>query len=175
MTALEIVLIIFLFASIIYNIISFRQNSVFKEIFIKQDKVLLEMNNLSELLSSSTSNINSLISENSSLKNKIKVLNESKQNLLDVSKGDKVICKQSLSKKSDKHTFSVFYECNVIEASESRLKITAFDFKSDDDWANSNKKDVINYLKDKWVSRTECEIIIDQQHQRDSKIDDILN
>lgn len=175
MTPLELILITALIASLIFNIISGRQNSKLKGIFLKQDNVLCEMENLSKLLSSSTSNINNLISENIMLKNKIKSLNESKQNLLDVNKGDKVICKQSLVRKTNSHSFSVFYECDVVEATESRLKINAFDFKSDDDWANNNKKAVIDYLQDKWVSRSECEVIIDQQHQRDAKIDDLLN
>lgn len=151
------------------------KNSTFRRIFLNQDKVISEMERLNKLLSSSTSNINNLISENLSLKNKIKVLNESKQNLLDINKGDKVICSQELCVKSDNHSFSVFYECNVIEATEKKLKISAFDFKSDDDWANKNKKQVIDFFKDKWMSRSECELVIDQQHQRDSKINDLLS
>jgi hypothetical protein len=86
-----------------------------------------------------------------------------------------VVCKQSLTAKKSNHSFEVLYECNVIEATEKRLKLNAFDFASSDDWANKNKQSVIDYFQEYWVERSECDIVMDQQHIRDTKLNDLLN
>lgn len=183
MTPLEIILATLLLASIIVNIINVKQNSTFRGIFLNQDKVLSEMANLSKLLSSSTSNINNLISENSALKNKIKLLNESKQNLLDVNKGDRVICKQELSVKKNNHSFIVFYECNVKFYADDIISVTQ-------NW-ESNTSNGRMYTKWKYNKKNNAlDIIINtnllddssyleiiyfnQQLMRDRKIEEIL-
>ena len=62
-----------------------------------------------------------------------------------------------------------------METTEQKLKLNAFDFKSNDDWANKNRQAVIIFYQDKWTNRDKCEIIIDKQHIKDSKLDDLLN
>jgi hypothetical protein len=144
----------------------------FKKIF---NSLFTEIDKLQKLLSSSTSNLDTLLKENKNLWNQLESLKKTKINLLTVNQGDKVICKQSLSRKKVNHSFEVLFECNVIEATEKKLKLNAFDFKSDDDWANKNKQSVINYFQENWIERSECDIIMNQQHIRDTKLNDLLN
>jgi len=172
MNKIEIILLSLLITSVFMNVILFIHTNRFKKIF---GKLFIEIDKLQKLLSSSTSNLDSLLKENKNLWNQLESLKKTKTNLLTVNQGDKVICKQSLSKKKDNHTFEVLFECNVIEATEKKLKINAFDFTSSDDWANKEKQSVINYFQDKWVDRSECDIIMDQQHIRDTKLNDLLN
>ena len=179
MNKTEIVILSLLIASASMNLIFVVKifvldvnNRSFKKVF---DKLFVEIDKLQKLLSSSTSNLDALLKENKNLWNQVETLKKSKNKLLTVNKGDKVICKQSLSRKANNHTFEVLFECNVLESTEKKLKLSAFDFKSDDDWANKEKKSVISYLQDKWVERSECDIVMDQQHLRDSKLNDLLN
>ena len=172
MNKTEIILLSLLIASVFMNVILFIHTNRFKKIF---GELFIEIDKLQKLLSSSTSNLDSLLKENKNLWNQLESLKKTKTNLLTVNQGDKVICKQSLSKKKDNHTFEVLFECNVIEVTEKKLKINAFDFTSSDDWANKEKQSVINYFQDKWVDRSECDIIMDQQHIRDTKLNDLLN
>ena len=79
----------------------------------------------------------SLIPEISSLKS---LLSNSTTNL-------DIIFREDLTNKTQSHSFSVLYECNVVETTEKKLKLNAFDFKSNDDWANNNKQSVIAYLQ----------------------------
>ena len=172
MNATEIILLALLLSSILINIFLFIHQKRFKSIF---NKVLDEMQQLQKLLSGSTTNLDKLLQENKSLWNQVQTLKKNKENLLTVNQGDKVVIKQSLTDKKSSHTFEVLYECNVLEATESKLKLSAYDFKSEDDWANKNKKSVIDFFQDRWENRNECEMIMDQQHLRDSKLNDLLN
>jgi hypothetical protein len=172
MTTFEITLLSLLISSVILNVVLFLHSNRFKKIF---NSLFTEIDKLQKLLSSSTSNLDSLLKENKNLWNQVESLKKTKTNLLTVNQGDKVVCKQSLTAKKSNHSFEVLYECNVVEATEKRLKLSAFDFKSDDDWANKNKQSVINYFQDYWVERSECDIIMDQQHIRDTKLNDLLN
>ena len=172
MNTTEIILLALLLSSILINIVLFIHQKRFRSIF---DKVFVEIKQLQNLLNSSTTNLDKLLQENKSLWNQVESLKKSKTTLLTVNQGDKVICKQSLTAKKSNHTFEVLYECNVIEATEKRLKLNAYDFKSDDNWANKEKQSVIDYFQERWVNRSECEMIMDQQHLRDSKLNDLLN
>ena len=172
MTKTEIILLSILIASVFMNAILFIHTNRFKKIF---GKLFTEIEKLQKLLSSSTSNLDSLLKENKNLWNQVESLKKTKTSLLTVNQGDKVVCKQSLTAKKNNHSFEVLYECNVIEATEKRLKLNAFDFASSDDWANKNKQSVIDYFQEYWVERSECDIVMDQQHIRDTKLNDLLS
>lgn len=172
MNKTEIILLSLLIASAFMNLIFVVHNKRFKKIF---DKLFVEIDKLQNLLSNSTSNLDALLKENKNLWNQVQTLKKNKENLLTVNQGDKVVIKQSLANKKSNHTFEVLYECNVLESTESKLKLSAYDFKSEDDWANKNKKNVIDFFQDRWESRSQCEMIMDQQHLRDTKLNDLLN
>ena len=172
MNKTEIILLALLIASAFMNLIFVVNNKRFKKIF---DKLFVEIDKLQNLLSNSTSNLDALLKENKNLWNQVETLKKNKENLLTVNQGDKVVIKQSLANKKSNHTFEVLYECNVLESTESKLKLSAYDFKSEDDWANKNKKNVIDFFQDRWESRSQCEMIMDQQHLRDTKLNDLLN
>ena len=78
-------------------------------------------------------------------------------------------------KPTDTH-FEVLYEASVLDMSTNQLKINAISFQSTHEWTNQakNKQSVISYLQGKWVERNECEIILETQHIRDVKLDDLL-
>jgi hypothetical protein len=157
-------------ASIFINIFLFASQKKFQNIF---KSLLSEIKGLQNLLSNSTGNIDKIIQENKNLLNQVESLKKNKEKLLTIKTGDKVICGESLTGGSN--DFEVLYECHVMEATEQKLKLNAFDFKSNDDWANKNRQSVISFYQDKWTNRDKCEIIIDKQHIRDSKLDDLIN
>ena len=162
-------LIVCLIISLAFNLILILQRP-------NQKKLSKNIDTLNQLLSSSTSNIDKLISENVGLKQTNEQLKKSKSSLLMINKGDRVLCKQSMVHKPTDTHFEVLYEASVLDMSTNQLKINAISFQSTHEWTNQakNKQSVISYLQGKWVERNECEIILETQHIRDVKLDDLL-
>jgi hypothetical protein len=157
-----------LISSLILILVLIYQLVIFKKLLSKTDS-------LSKLLSGSLTNLNNLISENISLRNQIEQLKKSKQSLFAVNVGDKVIINKDLHNKTASVDFEVIFECNVIEVTRNKLKLNAYDLKSNHDWPNNNRQSVIDYFQNKWENRSECDIIMEEYHIRDNKLNDLLN
>lgn len=73
--------------------------------------------------------------------------------------------------------FSVNYEVDVIEVSDKQIKVTAYNFTSDDAKGKdpSMKGAIIGFMKDTWVPKNKAELIMDQSQVRDNKINKILS
>jgi len=84
---------------------------------------------------------------------------------------------QSATKTSSKTSFKVTYEVEIIEVSENKVKVSAYDFTSTDSFARDpkNKSNIIGFYQNQWVSKEVVELFIDKSDIRDSKIEQILS
>ena len=78
---------------------------------------------------------------------------------------------------STQASFKVNYEVEILEVSESKVKVSAYDFTSTDSFARdpSNKKAIIGFFQNQWVTKKEIELLVDKTDIRDSKIEQILS
>ena len=58
-----------------------------------------------------------------------------------------------------------------------KVKVNAVDYTSNDKFAKdpNNRSSIINFLQNKWISKKEIELIVDDQMRRDRKLQQILN
>jgi hypothetical protein len=71
----------------------------------------------------------------------------------------------------------VTYEVEIIEVSENKIKVSAYDFTSTDSFARdpTNKQNIIGFFQNQWVPKKDVELLIDKTDIRDSKIEQILS
>ena len=83
----------------------------------------------------------------------------------------------SLQQTSTKTDFKVTYEVEIIEVSENKIKVSAYDFTSTDSFARdpTNKQNIIGFFQNQWVPKKDVELLIDKTDIRDSKIEQILS
>jgi len=76
-----------------------------------------------------------------------------------------------------KTSFKVTYEVEIIEVSENKVKVSAYDFTSTDSFARDpkNKSNIIGFYQNQWVQKEVVELFIDKSDIRDSKIEQILS
>lgn len=124
---------------------------------------------LNQTLTESIKNLDKILWENNKLRKQV-------TELTDVIPGDRVVVTQNLTHTRDnkKHNFSVDYECEVIETTPNKFKVKAIDFTSDDSYTQPLHKSIIDYFQNKWILRSEAEVIIDSRQRRDSRLEDIL-
>lgn len=103
--------------------------------------------------------------------------NQIKESLQSIEPGDRgVIFNYGL--KSDKISFEVNYEVEIIEITENNnVKVKALDYTSGDKYANdpTNRQSIIDFMQNRWVSKSRIDLIIDESDRRNSKIDQILS
>ena len=112
----------------------------------------------------------SLIEKNSNLQTKIIGF----QNYIPGRKG--ILHNFGLTQSSTKTDFKVTYEVEILEVSENKVKVSAYDFTSTDSFAldPSNHSMIVGFFKNQWVSKDEVELLVDKSDMRDSKIEQIL-
>lgn len=68
--------------------------------------------------------------------------------------------------------FKVTYELEVLEVTETRIKVKAVDFTSMDPIGRdaSKKSGIISFMKDKWVEKHQVQLIVDDSVKRDLKL-----
>jgi len=83
----------------------------------------------------------------------------------------------SLQQVSSKIEFKVTYEVEIIESSENKIKVSAYDYTSNDTFAKdpSNRNSIINFFQNQWIAKKELDLIFDKTDIRDSKIEQILS
>lgn len=122
-------------------------------------------------------------SKNESLKkelNEIKVKNNEMEKFNDelmlIEPGDRVIypdyglCYNP--KTDEEESFKVTYELEVLEVSQNKVKVKALDFTSTDSIARdqTKKQGIINFMQDKWVSKKDIQLVVDDSIKRDIKL-----
>jgi len=72
--------------------------------------------------------------------------------------------------------FKVNYEVEILEVTPTKLKVKAIDFTSDDKIGKdpSLKTAIIDFLDGKWVNKSSAQIILDESHIRELKLNQIL-
>lgn len=112
--------------------------------------------------------------ENSKLKNKLEESEEEAEEILSIDPGDKAIIPDYglVYKDQNNKSFKVTYEVEIIEVSSQRVKVNAIDFTSSDSVAKdpANRNGIINFMQNKWVNRSEIELLIDTSTRRDAKL-----
>ena len=120
----------------------------------------------------------SLQKEMVNMKLTVDKVNQAQEELVSIDPGDRAILPEYGLKTVDTNeNFHVTYEVEITEVSMDKVKVKAIDFTSNDKFAKDpkNKSSIINFLQNKWVSKKEIELIVDDQMRRDRKLQQILN
>ena len=125
--------------------------------------------NKDNIINDKNKTITKLESENIDLK-------EIKKNILSINIDDRVLFKQNGLSYDKGKSFDVLYELKVLDVSIEKIKVEAVDFSSRSDIANDPKhrNGLIDYMSNKWISKVECDLIIDTRNRRQDKIDELL-
>ena len=77
---------------------------------------------------------------------------------------------------SEETSFKVTYEVNIVEESKLKIKVRAYDFISDDDVGKDPqyRKNIISFMQDRWVDKSQCEPILDDEQKREVKLNQLL-
>lgn len=78
--------------------------------------------------------------------------------------------------KPNEHHFNVTFEVSILEVTKEKLKIRVLDCITDDSVARDpkNKSGLLSILNNSWVDRKKFELIVDDTHRRDIKLDELL-
>ena len=113
-----------------------------------------------------------------SLRLEVKKTKKSQEDLVSIDPGDRAILPEYGLKQIDTNeSFHVTYEIEITEVSIDKVKVNAVDYTSNDKFARdpNNRSSIINFLQNKWISKKEIELIVDDQMRRDRKLQQILN
>lgn len=74
-------------------------------------------------------------------------------------------------------TFNVNYQVDILEVSKNKIKVTAYDFTSDDALGKdpSMRTGILNFMKERWVDKKYSEVMLDEESIRDKKLGEILD
>ena len=120
----------------------------------------------------------SLQKEMANMKLTVDKVNQAQEELVSIDPGDRAILPEYGLKTVDTNeNFHVTYEVEITEVSMDKVKVKAIDFTSNDKFAKDpkNKLSIINFLQNKWISKKEIELIIDDSMRRDRRLQQILN
>ena len=122
--------------------------------------------------------VNSMLkSENDKLKSEVEKSKQDKQELISIDPGDRaIIPNYGMIQTDTKESFRVTYEVEIVEVSVDKVKVKAIDFTSNDKFARDpkHKSAIIDFMKDKWISKRDIELIVDDSMRRDAKLQEIL-
>ena len=123
--------------------------------------------------------VNSMLkSENDKLKSEVEKSKQDKQELISIDPGDRaIIPNYGMIQTDTKESFHVTYEVEIVEVSVDKVKVKAIDFTSTNDkFARDpkHKSAIIDFMKDKWISKRDIELIVDDSMRRDAKLQEIL-
>jgi hypothetical protein len=120
----------------------------------------------------------SLTEENVVLKSEKEKSESQTSEIISIDPGDKaIIPNYGLTHTDTKENFSVTYEVEILEVSLDKVKVVATDFTSNDSFARNPKhrSAIIGFMKNKWISKKDIELIVDEAMRRDVKLNKILN
>ncbi len=74
-----------------------------------------------------------------------------------------------------KTSFTVDYEVEIVDISETQIKVRAVNFNGNDAWSRDpqNKQGIIAFMQDKWVSKKDAQLIMDEAHNRQVKLEEL--
>ena len=112
------------------------------------------------------------------LKLEVKKTKKAQEDLVSIDPGDRALLPEyGLTTIDTNENFHVTYEIEITEVSMDKVKVNAVDYTSNDKFAKdpNNRSSIINFLQNKWISKKEIELIVDDQMRRDRKLQQILN
>jgi len=76
--------------------------------------------------------------------------------------------------------FKVDYEVEILEVSEDKVKVSAYDFTTNESSNSfprdpSNRATILGFFQNQWVTKSRIELLVDKTDIRDSKIEQILS
>jgi len=79
------------------------------------------------------------------------------------------------SKTGTKTSFSVDYEVEIVDISEEQLKVKALSFSANDSWSRdpNHRQGIINFMQDRWVSKKDAQLILDESYNRQVKLEQL--
>ena len=116
--------------------------------------------------------------EMANMKLEVEKTKKAQEDLVSIDLGDRALLPEYGLKTIDTNeSFHVTYEIEITEVSIDKVKVNAIDYTSNDKFAKdpNNRSSIINFLQNKWVSKKEIELIVDDQMRRDRKLQQILN
>ena len=116
--------------------------------------------------------------EMANMKLEVEKTKKVQEDLVSIDLGDRALLPEYGLKTLDTNeSFHVTYEIEITEVSIDKVKVNAIDYTSNDKFAKdpNNRSSIINFLQNKWVSKKEIELIVDDQMRRDRKLQQILN
>ena len=116
--------------------------------------------------------------EMANMKLEVEKTKKYQEDLVSIDPGDRALLPEYGLKTIDTNeNFHVTYEIEITEVSIDKVKVNAVDYTSNDKFAKdpNNRSSIINFLQNKWVSKKEIELIVDDQMRRDRKLQQILN
>ena len=116
--------------------------------------------------------------EMANMKLEVEKTKKYQEDLVSIDPGDRALLPEYGLKTIDTNeNFHVTYEIEITEVSIDKVKVNAIDYTSNDKFAKdpNNRSSIINFLQNKWISKKEIELIVDDQMRRDRKLQQILN
>lgn len=116
--------------------------------------------------------------EMANMKLEVEKTKKYQEDLVSIDPGDRALLPEYGLKTIDTNeNFHVTYEIEITEVSIDKVKVNAVDYTSNDKFAKdpNNRSSIINFLQNKWISKKEIELIVDDQMRRDRKLQQILN
>ena len=116
--------------------------------------------------------------EMANMKLEVEKTKKVQEDLVSIDLGDRALLPEYGLKTLDTNeSFHVTYEIEITEVSIDKVKVNAVDYTSNDKFAKdpNNRSSIINFLQNKWISKKEIELIVDDQMRRDRKLQQILN
>ena len=74
-----------------------------------------------------------------------------------------------------KTSFTVDYEVEIVDISETQIKVKAVNFNGNDSWSRDpqHKQGIIAFMQDKWISKKDAQLIMDEAHNRQVKLEEL--
>lgn len=79
------------------------------------------------------------------------------------------------SSNGKKTSFTVDYEVEIVDISETQIKVKAVNFNGNDSWSRDpqHRQGIIAFMQDKWVSKKDAQLIMDEAHNRQVKLEEL--
>lgn len=73
-------------------------------------------------------------------------------------------------------SFKVDFEVDILEVTKDSVKVSAYDFRSDDSFTKNitNRGNILAYFDNIWIPKNIVQVIIDDEGIRDKKLNQIL-
>ena len=81
-----------------------------------------------------------------------------------------------LNAQGGKIVFRVDFEVNILDVSQTQIKVSAYDYSTNDNYPGDpkNKQNIIDFFQNQWIDKSKAELILSDGQLRDIKLNKIL-